>query len=111
MANKVLGSTRGRSSTCEMDDGDEWCILCRERDRYTCHRMETRDICKIHLIEAKQHHGTPGFVPKSIGQHGPSTTAGHYTQCVQLITYAFVSIENSKVMLGKEASTTTPFLL
>ena len=67
-------------------------------------------ICKIHLIEAKQHHGTPGFVPKWTGQHGPSTTPGHYTQCVKLIKPAFVSIENSTAMLGIQASTTSPFL-
>ena len=63
-------------------------------------------ICKIHLIEAKQHHGTPGFVPKWTGQHGPSTTPGHYTQSVKLIKPVFVSIENSKATLGIQESTT-----
>ena len=85
--------------------------LQEESQVYMSQYGNQRHLYKIHLIEAKQHHGTPGFVPKPIGQHGPSTTPGHYTQCVQLITHAFVSIENSKAMLGKEASTTTPFLL
>ena len=63
------------------------------------------------MFEEKQQHGTPGFVPKLTGQHGPSTTPGHYIQCVKLIKPAFVSIENSKAMLGIQASTATPFLL
>ena len=68
-------------------------------------------ICKIHLIEEKQHCGTPGFVPKWTGQHRPSTTPGYYTQCIKLIKSAFISIDNSKAMLGIQASTTSPFLL
>ena len=54
-------------------------------------------ISKTYLIEAKQHRGTPGFVPKWIAQHGPSPTPGHYMQCIKLIKPAVVSVWNGHV--------------
>ena len=51
-------------------------------------------------------HGTPNFVPKWTGQHGPSTTPGH-----KCINPKCVCIENLEATLGIQTSTTTPFLL
>ena len=138
MANKVPGNTRRRSSTCEIDDGDKQCILCRKTDRYMSQYGNWGDlekefvmkhlgsapsddspICKKHLIEAKRHHGTPGLVPKWAGQHRQSTTPGckcinpkcAHTQCVKLIKPAFVPVENLEAALGIQTSTTNPLLL
>ena len=95
MAHKVCGNTRRQSPRCELDDGDKRCVLCGKTDKYMSQYgkwgelekefimkhlgstpSDDSHICKKHMIEAKRHHGTPGFVPKWTGQHRPSTKAG-----------------------------------